>query len=136
MLRLGADGEVEPVRLVQCSLRRGRSAEPRERFGAAIGAVPWLLLRERPEIQLTGRHVGSRLEEQRIWRARHLGQELTIPLPVRRRDRPYDRLTGDDESSSRDRTMSVSVDGFIADRDVRLAGDLRALQARARGESD
>jgi hypothetical protein len=56
-----------------------------------MGAMPWLLLRERPEIQRTGRHLGSNRDEQRIWRARHLGRELTIPLPVRRRDRPYDR---------------------------------------------
>jgi phenylpyruvate tautomerase PptA (4-oxalocrotonate tautomerase family) len=39
VLRLGADGEVEPVLLVQCDIRRGRSAEQRERLGAAIAAV-------------------------------------------------------------------------------------------------
>ena len=39
VLRLGADGEVEPVVLVQCDIRRGRSAEQRERLGAAIAAV-------------------------------------------------------------------------------------------------
>ena len=39
VLRLGADGEVEPVLLVQCDIRRGRSAEQRERLGAAIAAL-------------------------------------------------------------------------------------------------
>jgi phenylpyruvate tautomerase PptA (4-oxalocrotonate tautomerase family) len=39
VLRLGEDGEVEPVVLVQCEIRRGRSAEQRERLGAAIAAV-------------------------------------------------------------------------------------------------
>jgi phenylpyruvate tautomerase PptA (4-oxalocrotonate tautomerase family) len=39
VLRLGAEGEVEPVLLVQCDIRRGRSAEQRERLGAAIAAV-------------------------------------------------------------------------------------------------
>ena len=39
VVRLGDDGEVEPVVLVQCDIRRGRSAEQRERLGAAIAAV-------------------------------------------------------------------------------------------------
>src|SRR5687768_428671 len=39
VLRLGVDGEIEPVVLVQCDIRRGRSAEQRERLGAAIAAV-------------------------------------------------------------------------------------------------
>jgi phenylpyruvate tautomerase PptA (4-oxalocrotonate tautomerase family) len=39
VLRLGADGEVEPVVLVQCDIRRGRSAAQREQLGAAIAAV-------------------------------------------------------------------------------------------------
>ncbi len=39
VLRLDADGEVEPVVLVQCDIRRGRSAEHRERLGAAIAAA-------------------------------------------------------------------------------------------------
>ena len=39
VLRLGDDGEFEPVVLVQCDIRRGRSAEQRERLGAAIAAV-------------------------------------------------------------------------------------------------
>jgi len=39
VLRLGADGEIEPVLLVQCDIRRGRSAEQRERLGAGIAAV-------------------------------------------------------------------------------------------------
>jgi phenylpyruvate tautomerase PptA (4-oxalocrotonate tautomerase family) len=39
VLRLGGDGEVEAVLLVQCDIRRGRSAEQRERLGAAIAAV-------------------------------------------------------------------------------------------------
>jgi phenylpyruvate tautomerase PptA (4-oxalocrotonate tautomerase family) len=39
VLRLDADGEVEPVVLVQCDIRSGRSAEQRERLGAAIAAV-------------------------------------------------------------------------------------------------
>ena len=39
VLRLDVDGEVEPVLLVQCDIRRGRSAEQRERLGAAIAAV-------------------------------------------------------------------------------------------------
>jgi phenylpyruvate tautomerase PptA (4-oxalocrotonate tautomerase family) len=39
VLRLGADDEVEPVVLVQCDIRRGRSPEQRERLGAAIAAV-------------------------------------------------------------------------------------------------
>ena len=36
VLRLGADGEVEPVSLVQCDIRHGRSAEQRERLGACL----------------------------------------------------------------------------------------------------
>jgi len=39
VVRLGDDGEVEPVLLVQCDIRRGRSAQQRERLGAAIAAV-------------------------------------------------------------------------------------------------
>ena len=39
VLRLNADGEVEPVLLVQCDIRRGRSVEQRERLGASIAAV-------------------------------------------------------------------------------------------------
>jgi phenylpyruvate tautomerase PptA (4-oxalocrotonate tautomerase family) len=39
VLRLGAGGETEAVVLVQCDIRRGRSAEQRERLGAAIAAV-------------------------------------------------------------------------------------------------
>jgi hypothetical protein len=39
VLRLAAEGEVEPVLLVQCDIRRGRSAEQRERLGASIAAV-------------------------------------------------------------------------------------------------
>jgi len=39
VVRLGDDGEVEPVVLVQCDIRRGRSAQQRERLGAAIAAV-------------------------------------------------------------------------------------------------
>ena len=39
VLRLGADGEVERVVLVQCDIRRGRPAEQRERLGAGIAAV-------------------------------------------------------------------------------------------------
>jgi hypothetical protein len=39
VLRLGGDGEVEPVVLVQCDIRSGRSAEQREGLGAAIADV-------------------------------------------------------------------------------------------------
>jgi hypothetical protein len=39
VLRLDAHGEVEPVLLVQCDIRRGRSAQQRGRLGAAIAAV-------------------------------------------------------------------------------------------------
>jgi hypothetical protein len=56
VLRLGADGEVEAVVLVQCDIRRGRSAEQRERLGAAIAAV---------------------LEEELSWPASHTIVEFT-----------------------------------------------------------
>ena len=56
VLRLGADGEVEPVVLVQCDIRRGRSAEQHERLGAAITAV---------------------LEEELSWPASHTIVEFT-----------------------------------------------------------
>ncbi len=39
VLRLDARGEVEPVVLVQCDIRVGRSAEQRKRFGAVVAAV-------------------------------------------------------------------------------------------------
>ena len=39
VLRLDANSEVEPVLLVRCDIRHGRSAEQRERLGAAIAAV-------------------------------------------------------------------------------------------------
>jgi phenylpyruvate tautomerase PptA (4-oxalocrotonate tautomerase family) len=39
VVRLSADDEVEPVLLVQCNIRRGRSAQQRQRLGAGIAAV-------------------------------------------------------------------------------------------------
>jgi hypothetical protein len=39
VVRLGADGEVEPVLMIQCDIRRGRPAEQRERLGTAIAGV-------------------------------------------------------------------------------------------------
>jgi phenylpyruvate tautomerase PptA (4-oxalocrotonate tautomerase family) len=39
VVRLGADGAVEPVVMVQCDIRRGRPPEQRERLGAAIAAL-------------------------------------------------------------------------------------------------
>jgi 5-carboxymethyl-2-hydroxymuconate isomerase len=56
VLRLSADGEAEAVVLVQCDIRRGRSAEQRERLGAAIAAV---------------------LEEELRWPASHTIVEFT-----------------------------------------------------------
>lgn len=39
VLRLGADGEPEPVVMVQCDIRRGRPTAQRERLGAAVAAL-------------------------------------------------------------------------------------------------
>jgi phenylpyruvate tautomerase PptA (4-oxalocrotonate tautomerase family) len=39
VLRLGADGEVEPAVVIQCDIRRGRPPAQRERLGAAIAAL-------------------------------------------------------------------------------------------------
>ena len=39
VVRLGADGEVETVLMVQCDVRRGRSAEQRARLGEGIAGV-------------------------------------------------------------------------------------------------
>jgi phenylpyruvate tautomerase PptA (4-oxalocrotonate tautomerase family) len=39
VVRTGADGEVEPVVMVQCDIRRGRPAEQRERLGAAVAGL-------------------------------------------------------------------------------------------------
>jgi phenylpyruvate tautomerase PptA (4-oxalocrotonate tautomerase family) len=39
VVRLGTDGLVEPVVVVQGDIRRGRPAEQRERLGAAVAAV-------------------------------------------------------------------------------------------------
>jgi phenylpyruvate tautomerase PptA (4-oxalocrotonate tautomerase family) len=39
VVRTGADGEVEPVVVVQCDIRRGRHAQQRERLGAAVAVL-------------------------------------------------------------------------------------------------
>ncbi len=39
VVRTTADGELEPVVMVNCDIRRGRPAEQRERLGAAVAAV-------------------------------------------------------------------------------------------------
>jgi phenylpyruvate tautomerase PptA (4-oxalocrotonate tautomerase family) len=74
LLRLGADGELETVVVVQCDIRRGRPPEQRERFGAAVADLlaedlDWP--RERTIVEFT-QHPGDE-----VWRATGLGSDWT-----------------------------------------------------------
>ena len=72
VLRLGADGEVERAVLVQCDIRRGRSAEQREQLGEAIAAVLGEELHWPPShtiVEFT-QHAGDE-----FWRADGLSQD-------------------------------------------------------------
>jgi phenylpyruvate tautomerase PptA (4-oxalocrotonate tautomerase family) len=74
VVRLNADGEVEPVVMVQCDIRRGRPAEQRERLGAAVAAVIAEELEWPPErtvIEFT-QHSGDE-----FWRVDGLGRDWT-----------------------------------------------------------
>jgi phenylpyruvate tautomerase PptA (4-oxalocrotonate tautomerase family) len=74
VLRLGADGDAEPVLMVQCDIRRGRPAEQRERLGAAVAALLAEELDWPPErtiVEFT-QHSGDE-----FWRAGGLGSDWT-----------------------------------------------------------
>ena len=72
IVRLGADGEVEPVLIVQCDVRRGRPAEQRARLGEAIASVLEEELRWPPShtiVEFT-QHAGDE-----FWRADGLSED-------------------------------------------------------------
>jgi hypothetical protein len=72
IVRLGADGEVEPVLMVQCDIRRGRPAEQRARLGEGIAGVLEEELRWPPThtiVEFT-QHAGDE-----FWRAGGLSED-------------------------------------------------------------
>lgn len=74
VLRLGADGEAEPVLMVQCDIRRGRPADQREALGTAVAAVLAEELgwpQERTILEFT-QHAGDE-----FWRADGLSADWT-----------------------------------------------------------
>jgi phenylpyruvate tautomerase PptA (4-oxalocrotonate tautomerase family) len=72
VLRLGPGGEMEPVAMVQCDIRRGRPPEQRERLGAAVAALLAEELGWPPErtiLEFT-QHPGDE-----VWRSTGLGTD-------------------------------------------------------------
>jgi phenylpyruvate tautomerase PptA (4-oxalocrotonate tautomerase family) len=74
VVRLGAGGEVEPVLVVQCDIRRGRPPAQRQQLGAAVAAVLSEELGWPPErtiLEFT-QHAGDE-----FWRVGGLGTDWT-----------------------------------------------------------
>ena len=72
ILRTTAGGELEPVLVVQCDIRRGRPAEQRKRLGDAVAALLEELLGWAPArtiLEFT-EHAGDE-----VWRATGLGTD-------------------------------------------------------------
>jgi phenylpyruvate tautomerase PptA (4-oxalocrotonate tautomerase family) len=82
VVRIGSDGAVEPVVVVQCDIRRGRPAEQRERLAAAVAALLEEVLgwpQARTILEFT-QHAGDE-----FWREGGLGTDWTPAEAAARR---------------------------------------------------
>ena len=82
VVRLGSDGALETVVMVNCDIRRGRANEQRERLGDAVAAVLEEALdwpRERTMLEFT-QHPGDEM-----WRSTGLGTDWTPDEAAARR---------------------------------------------------